>query len=80
MAKEDNTLLIIVIVALALLLFGGFGMMGLGGFGGHSGMMQWMFSTGFGSFSFLFGAWIIQILFIVLLVLGIVWLVKQIRR
>ncbi|MBS3085981.1 hypothetical protein J4225_04845 [Candidatus Pacearchaeota archaeon] len=66
--KNDNTLVVVIAIILALFLFGGFGDMW--------GVMG-MFNYGFGSMWF-FG-WIFMLLIIVVLVLLIVWLIKQIR-
>jgi uncharacterized membrane protein len=78
MTKDNmNTaLIVIVVVLLALILFGGFGMMGIGNWGyGH---MMSGFYGGFGTM-WLFG-WFFMILVIVALVLFIVWMVKQIQQ
>ena len=70
--RENNTLIIVIAVILALLLFGGFGMMGYGG-----GMMSGFYS-GFGfMWLFMTALWI---LILVALVLFIAWLVKQLQK
>ncbi len=73
--KDNNTLIIVIIVILAFLLFGGFGfgMMGWPWYGG--GMMSGYYGTG----SWIFG-WIFMILITIIMILGIVWLVKQIQK
>lgn len=79
--KEDNTLLIVLVVLILVLLFGGFGMMGFGGMM-NTGMM------GYGNpylCSQVGGIWcyfpifsfILMLLFIVAFILLVVWLVKK---
>ena len=72
--KNENMLMWILGLVVALFLFGGFGMMGFGTSGyGFGGMM-----SGFGSM-WIFG-WLFMTLVIVALVLLIVWLIKQIQK
>lgn len=74
--KEDNSLLIAVIVLLVLLVFSSsIGMMGFGGMGGMMTMMVGSFGLGMLLFGWLFG-----ILIFVALILFIVWLIKQIQK
>jgi len=80
--KNENTLIVAIIIILAILLFGGFGygMMNYGSFGGFYGMpMMYGYNSGYSSTGMIF-TWIIQIMLIVLMALGIAWLVKQIRK
>ncbi len=72
--KNDNTVLIIVVAILAVLLFGGFGMAPF--YGGH--MTNWFSGNTFFWPMMLFGI-IIWLLIIVVLMLGIVWLVRQLN-
>jgi uncharacterized membrane protein len=73
--KEDNSLLIAVIVLLVLLVFSsGIGMMGFGP-GGMMGMMAGTLGIGM----MLFG-WLFSVLVFIALILFIVWLVKQIQK
>ena len=90
MRKNDNTLAIIIIVVVAVFLFGGFGMgmMGWssGGFGNY-GMMgnmmnyMWGYNTNTG---FFWPMWIFMMLIwaliVIALVLGIMWLIKQLNK
>ena len=79
--KDNDTSLIVMIILLALMLFGGFGMMGFGGFG-YKGIMNYGCGMVGGynyGFSSLIGV-IISVLFIVILILGILWLVKQLQK
>ncbi len=76
MVKNNNTLIIGMIVILVLLLgvfgFGGYGMMG--GFGNGYGMMGGLYgSYGYGM---MFFSWIISILIIGLIIAAIYWLIK----
>ena len=81
--KGDNTILIVVVILSVFLLFGGFGMMGFGGFGGYRGyggmmnMMSGYYGNNFG-ISWVFSS-IINILIMVVLILGIVWIVREIQ-
>ena len=68
--KNDNTIIIVVIV-LALFLLGGFGMMGFGGCP--------MLGLGYTGAASIFNL-IISILIIIAIVLFIIWLVKQIQE
>lgn len=78
-SNDNNLILIIVLVLVFIFLVGGlsgYGMMGYRPFGG--GMMMGCFSPfGFG-FMWIF-MFIIWVLFIILLVLGILWLAKQLQ-
>jgi len=79
--KDNDTSLIVMIILLTLMLFGGFGMMGFGGFG-YKGIMNYGYGMVGGynyGFSSLIGV-IISVLFIVILILGILWLVKQLQK
>jgi flagellar biogenesis protein FliO len=80
--KNDNILVAVMVVVIALLLFGGFGMMGFGGFG-HMGYGSqtlcsnvggiWCYWPNWmGVFSFLF-----MILIFVVMTLLIIWLARQ---
>ena len=71
--KNDNTALIIVVVVLAIFLFGGAGMMGFPFMGG----MMSGFYGGFGGM-WLFG-WLFMSLILVAFVLFILWLIKQLN-
>lgn len=71
--KQDNTLAIVLVVILVLFLFGasaGFGMMGCGRMmGSYEGLgFTWIFMS------------LIWILVIIALVLGILWLAKQLEK
>ena len=72
--KKDNTAVIVVIVILVLLLPSGFGMMGFGGYCGQ--MMNYLYGNTLGYISTL----IIQILIIILLIIGILWLAKKLQK
>lgn len=74
---EDNQIvLVVIIVAILIFLFGGFGIMGYNNCG-TGGMMNWMMGGGFGTM-WIVGS-LIWILIIVALVLFILWLVKQLQ-
>ena len=69
--KNEKILLIAILVILGIILVNSFGF-------GNYGMMSWMFGSGFGfMWIFMFFIWI---LFIVFLVLGILWLIKQLQK
>ena len=70
--KTEETIAIVLIVVLAMFLFGGFGwgMMGYGGYGMMNG-----FYSGFGFFG-----WLFHLAIFVALVLLIIWLVKQLQN
>lgn len=72
--NERNVIIAVIVIFLILFLFGGFG------FGMYPMMMGgMMYSTYYGGFGMLFG-WIINLLILAILILGIVWLVKQIQK
>ncbi len=73
--KNNETLIwVIAIIAVVVLLFGGFGM----GFGGYGGMMNMMYGAYGGGMMFV--GWLYGILILVALILFIAWLVKQIQK
>lgn len=73
--KDNETLVwVITIIALVVLLLGGFGM-GFGGYGGMMGMMYGIYGSGM-----MFIGWLYGILILIALVLFIIWLVKQIQK
>lgn len=75
--KKDNTAVIVITLIIALLLssgFFGFGMMGFGGYCGQ--MMNYLYGNTLGYISTL----IIQILIIILLIIGILWLAKKLQK
>ena len=73
MAKNNSNLLIVIVVILVVLLFGsfGYGMMSSWN-GGVLGMMSG--SCGYGT------GWILNIGILILIVLGIIWLYKNISN
>ncbi len=75
--EHNNTLLVILAILIAVLLFGGFGyrMMGYGNYGGMWGMMSGNYGYGPG---WIFG-WLLNIVILVAVVLLIIWLIKQIQ-
>lgn len=81
--KNNNTILIAVLIILAVFLLSGFGF-GMMGFGSywmpHMDYGQWgaYWTSGFGWMAlFMVLIWILVIVF---LVLGILWLVKQLKK
>jgi hypothetical protein len=71
--KDDNTLIIVIVIIFAVFLVGGFGMMG---FPFGMGMM----SGFYGGFGMGFFGWLFMILVVVALGLLIIWLIKQIQK
>ena len=72
--KNESTILIIVLIAAIVLIFGGVGM----GYEGYGGMMNMMYGS-YGSGMMYFG-WIYSFLILVALVLLVAWLVKEIQK
>lgn len=72
---NSNTGIIVIVLLLAILFFGGFGygMMGCGNYGGAWGMM----SGFYGNFWFM---WIFMILTVAASAIFIIWLIKQIQK
>ena len=70
--KKDNTPVMILLAIIFILLFGGFGMMGFGWMGG-------MMSGIYGGFGIGFFGWLFMPLILIILILLIVWLIKQIQ-
>ena len=77
MEKNESVVLIVVVVLILLFLFGGFGYGMMGWSGGGYGMMSGFYS-GFG-FGWIF-MFLIWALVIIALVLGIMWLIKQLQQ
>ena len=72
--KTEETVAIVLIVVLAMFLFGGFGwgMMGYGNYGMMSGL--------FSGFGFSLFAWLYHAVILIALILLIIWLVKQLQN
>lgn len=77
MNKNESNWVIAVGIVLVILLFGGFGFGMMGGYSGY-GMMGSYWTGGFG-FGWIFMI-LIWILVIIALVLGIMWLVRQLQQ
>ncbi|MBI3622711.1 hypothetical protein HY212_01350 [Candidatus Pacearchaeota archaeon] len=78
MKKDNNALIIAIIVILAVLFFGGFGY-GMMGYGNYNWM--WNMMSGYSGYGIYFILnWILNIAMIVAVILLIVWLIKQIQR
>lgn len=83
MKKQDNTLIIVLVVVFSILLFSGFGMMGFGS--GMYGMMgygnDYLCSNAGGIWCYMpiFG-FLFMILFWVVVVLLVVWIVRQLQN
>ena len=76
MNNKTNWWMIVAIIAIVLLIFGGSGIMGYNNYyryGGMGSMMSWMFSA----YPFM---GFFMILFWAVLVLLVIWIVKQIQR
>ncbi len=78
MEKQENLVLIIAVVIIALFLFGGvgFGMMGWGG--GYGMMRNWDYGSGGYGFGMLI-SWIVNLALLVLIIVGIIWFVRQLQ-
>jgi len=70
--KNENTLIIVLVTVLVIFILGGFGF----GMMPHRDYGQWgsYWTSGFGWMG------VIMFLIIILLILGIIWLTKQIQR
>jgi len=77
MKNENNTILVIALIVLGLFLLGGFGFGGMMPYGNY-GMMGSYWTYGFGWMGILMLT--VWILVVVSLILGIIWLVKQIQK
>ena len=81
--KNNNTwVIVLIVVLLAVFLFGGFGFGMMGSYGGMTNMMNWMFGSNTGTFGGFWWPfmWLFMAAFWVLVVLGIIWLVKQLQN
>ena len=72
MTKKNNTLVIVLLIALIIVLFGGF-RFGATGFG--SGIV-----SGYNGFMFLFSSIFMSAFLIILVILGLYWLIKKINK